>query len=420
MAKSGQNVNDIKNANRSLLLNLLYFGGAQSRKVLAQKSKLTPAAITGLMAELIADGAVVETDKISTEGRLGRSEQLIDINYTSLYVIGIRFEKESYEVSLFRLNSKMITQKSKSIPSRPLDKSTFGKLITHAVEEVIAEFAIDAAQIVGIGFTIRGIVDSENGVSIDSYGILENDFNITAEIKKTLPFPVAVENNVRSMLRSDSILRHAKPLQSTLFIKYGPGVGAALLVGQKNFIGSNCRAVELGHISAETSGERCICGKTGCLETVVSYEAIVKNVQKIFSAQQTPLLYDSCNGDVNNLSLEQILSAYEKDDIGVNPLMKSVIVRFSLAVTNSAVLFDPEIVLLASELFKTKKFANQLQNAISFFSGQHKTRYQMITDSRKLDKCGAACVAINDFLATGAKELRDKKYKIGTVQNEQQ
>ena len=96
MAKSGQNVNDIKNANRSLLLNLLYFGGAQSRKVLAQKSKLTPAAITGLMAELIADGAVVETDKISTEGRLGRSEQLIDINYPSLYVIGIRFEKESY------------------------------------------------------------------------------------------------------------------------------------------------------------------------------------------------------------------------------------------------------------------------------------------------------------------------------------
>jgi predicted NBD/HSP70 family sugar kinase len=257
-------------------------------------------------------------------------------------------------------------------------------------------------------------------VSLDSYGILEKKLDIAAELKKYYSFPVAVENNVRSMLRSDSILRHAKPLQSTLFIKYGPGVGAALLVGEKNFVGANCRAIELGHISVEDGDEQCICGKTGCLETVVSYQAIVKNTQKIFSEQQTPYLYDRCEGDINNLTLQQILQAYDKDDIGVNQLLQSVIDRFALAVANSAVLLDPEIVLLASELFKVKKFAEEMQNAISSFGGKHQPHYLIIADSRKLDKRGAACVAINDFLATGAKELRDKKCKIGVVLDEQQ
>lgn len=409
MDKSGQNVSDIKNANRSLLLNILYYDGAQSRKSLAQKSNLTPAAITGLMSELIAEGAVVETDKISTEGRLGRSEQLIDINYSSLYVIGIRFERDRFETTMVRINSKITAKIITELPFRPLDKNTFGKLVSTAVQEVMTESVVDAAQVVGMGITVRGIVDGKNGVSVDSYGILEKDLDIVAELARTFEFPIAVENNVRSMLRSDSILRHAKPLQSTLFIKFGPGVGAALLVGQKNFLGSNYRAVELGHINVEAGGDKCICGKSGCLETVVSYEAIIKNSQKIFSAEQTPVLYENCNGDIETLTLERILSAYEKDDIGVNRLMKSVIVRFAVAVANSATLLDPEIVLLASEIFNTKKFAEQLQNAISFFSGQNKPRYLMIADSSKLDKRGAACVAIHAFLASGAKELRAKK-----------
>ncbi|NLX93395.1 MAG: ROK family protein [Clostridiales bacterium] len=411
MAKSGQNVSDIKNANRSLLLNILYYDGAQSRKALAQKSNLTPAAITGLMAELIVEGAVVETDKVTTEGRLGRSEQLIDINYLSLYVIGIRFETESFETSLVRLDSKMTAKKITELPFCPLDRITFGKMVSATVQDIITESAVDVAQVVGVGVTVSGIVDSEHGASIDSYGILEKDLNIVSELMKTLTFPIAVENNVRSMLRSDSILRHAKPLQSTLFIRYGPGVGAALLVGQKNFIGSNYRAVELGHISVEAGGDKCVCGKRGCLETVVSYEAIVKNAKKIFSAEQAPVLFESCNGDINNLTLEQILSAYEKEDVGVNHLMKSVVVRFAMAVANSAVLLDPERVLLASGIFTIEKFAKQLQNAISFFSDQHKPRYLMIANSSKLDKRGAACVAIHAFLATGAKTLRDNKVK---------
>lgn len=410
MAKSGQNVNDIKNINRSLLLNVLYFDGAQSRKALAQKSKLTPAAITGLISEMIAQGAVVETDKLSTKGRLGRSEQLIDINYSSLYVIGIRFEAECFTINLVRLDSRVIAKQSIEIISFPLDKNTFTELVSSAIQDIIEETAIDSDQIIAIGVTVRGIVDSQNGVSIDSQGILDNGLEIV-EAMNSLPFPVTVENDIRSMLRSDSILRHAEPQQSSLFIKYGPFIDGALLVGQKNYLGSNYRAIDLGHTCVEAGGDKCICGKKGCLETIASYQAIIKNTKKIFSAQQTPVLFEGCSGDTKNLTLEKILSAYENDDSGVNRLMNRVIVRLAVAVVNCATLFDPATVLLVSVIFETEKFVKELQNAISFFSNGKKPNYLMITDSHKLEKHGAACVAIHSFLATGAKVLRDKSGK---------
>lgn len=412
MIKTGQNVNDIKNANRSLILNILYFDGARSRKALAQKSNLTPAAITGLMSEMIAQGVVVETDKISTEGRLGRSEQLIDINYPSLYVIGIHFETECFSINLVRLDSRIIAKQSIKIISHPLDKNTFVSVVSSAIQGIIAGAAIDSDRVIAVGVTVRGIVDSENGVSIDSQGILEKGLDIV-EAMNHLSFPVTVENDIRSMLCSDSILRHAKPQQSTLFIKYGSVIDGALLVGRKNYLGSNYRAIELGHVWVEATGDKCICGKKGCLEAIASFQAIKKNMKKIFSAQQTPLLFESCSGDVENLTLQKILSAYENDDNGVNLLMNRVIVRFAVAVVNCATLFDPETVLLASALFKTKKFTKELGNAISFFSSEQKPNYLMIADSHKLEKCGAASVAINNFLATGAKVLRDKNSKKG-------
>jgi len=407
MAKRGQNVNNVKQSNRSLLLNLLYFGSAQSRKSLAQKSGLTAAAITTLIYELLEDGAVVETEKIFVEGKLGRNEQLIDINYKALFVVGINFGIETFEVMLVRLDSKVLYSKEFEILST--DISNFGEDLADIIITIINEFTIAAESVVGIGITVRGIVDSKNGISINSYGVLANSLNIKDQLKDKLSFPVIVENNVRSMLRADIILRHAKVSQSTLLIKYGPGVGGALIVGEKSYLGSSCHALELGHVCIEAEGNKCICGKRGCLETIVSYDAIIRKAREIFSFEQTPVLFSLCKADNINLTIQTIFSAYEKDDKGIEDIFVEIIKYFGLSIANYTSLFDPEVVLLVSEVFKCKKFIDSLQKAIISFSGSHKPKYIIISDSHKLDKYGASSVAVNDFLATGAQILKDKR-----------
>src|SRR6187431_2062689 len=48
--------------NRSLVLQTLYRGGLQSRADLARETGLTRVTVSDLVAELIADGLVIETD----------------------------------------------------------------------------------------------------------------------------------------------------------------------------------------------------------------------------------------------------------------------------------------------------------------------------------------------------------------------
>ena len=66
--KTGLNMRSVKAENQSLILLLLQRYGALSRKEIAQKSSLTPAAVTIICNELIEKGKIKETGELSKNG----------------------------------------------------------------------------------------------------------------------------------------------------------------------------------------------------------------------------------------------------------------------------------------------------------------------------------------------------------------
>src|SRR3954470_17138019 len=74
--------------NRSLVLQTLYRGGLQSRADLARETGLTRVTVSDLVAELIADGLVVETDHKGA-ARPGKPAILLDMNRAGYRIIGI-------------------------------------------------------------------------------------------------------------------------------------------------------------------------------------------------------------------------------------------------------------------------------------------------------------------------------------------
>ena len=77
MSYQGDNLMSVKRSNRSAALSILHAKGAMSRKRLAENMHLTPAAITKIVGEMIADGLLVEGEMLSSNGA-GRREILID------------------------------------------------------------------------------------------------------------------------------------------------------------------------------------------------------------------------------------------------------------------------------------------------------------------------------------------------------
>ncbi len=74
----------MKQANQSLVLQLIQSHGPISRKDIATVSGLSPASVTGIMGELIAHGLVHEVG----EGRVGRRAVLLRLNPDAGVVVG--------------------------------------------------------------------------------------------------------------------------------------------------------------------------------------------------------------------------------------------------------------------------------------------------------------------------------------------
>lgn len=74
--EAGVNMSYVKVNNRALILNQLK-ESTKSRKDIADEIKLTPAAVTILVNELMQEGCIVESSHIDDSGNVGRKKYLL-------------------------------------------------------------------------------------------------------------------------------------------------------------------------------------------------------------------------------------------------------------------------------------------------------------------------------------------------------
>ena len=393
--KNGKSVSDIRYSNRALLLERLYTGGAASRKHLSELCGLTAASVTQLSSQLISEGVLEETGKMPPQGRTGRSEQLLDINRSGLYVVGVNVTEHGIELKLSDLKLQLI--KSAWLPMNA-DAFTSGELCA-AISSLIKGLE---SKTVGVGISIRGSVDPLRGVSLDSYGLLPKDFALAEPLGKHLRLPVSVDSSVRAMLTTHELSDPFFAEGVVLFIEYGPGIGGALLENGSHFLGARFNACNVGHICVQEGGAPCVCGRRGCLETILSFEAVESAAKSCFSEKETPLLYALCEGSLEKLTAAAVYESFSRGDEGVAKLLEKPLGAFSAAIAECEALFDPDLVILCSEFFEYHQLCGYLEKEISARVGNLKPYLRFITGRSELAAKSAAAVAIRAFIKSGA------------------
>ena len=103
MAK-GMNLKSVKSENRSMILYMLNTYGSLSRKEIAGKLSLTPAAVTKICNELIDEGFIKESGFIDSNGKSGRREVLLSLCLEDKLVLGVNAEKNGIQKIKFKYN----------------------------------------------------------------------------------------------------------------------------------------------------------------------------------------------------------------------------------------------------------------------------------------------------------------------------
>lgn len=339
MQKTGINMERVKKENRSLILNYINDNGPVSRIDIAEATGLTAASVTQITTALISEGILCESG-ISSEKKssAGRKKVLLAINADAAFVLSINIETETTTIAICNLLGEVlyvgtqrlfscITTGKKGSPKRFLKK-----ISDECVSLLLKLGKTKAKRIACTSIGIPGIVDNSLGIAVHAYGIWDEPVNLAEYFEDSLGYPVLVENNVDAFAIGEILFGHGRTQDSLLVIKWGPGVGSTIVIDKQVYKGRHGKTAELGHFIVERNGQKCTCGRSGCLETVVSQKALMSFM---------------------DFKPEKFGEAYEKANVTTKRKINSTIDLFARSIVNTCTIIAPNRIVLSGILFSS-------------------------------------------------------------------
>jgi glucokinase len=131
-----------------------------------------------------------------------------------------------------------------------------------------------------LGLSVPGAVDADGRRLVDLVDRLPSDGVDLAAAFASLGLPVSADNDAKAALAAELRWGGWQGLGNLVVLTIGTGIGSAARIGGSEPGGDRVLAGnQLGHVTLELAGKRCICGNYGCAETVASATAMVESAR---------------------------------------------------------------------------------------------------------------------------------------------
>jgi glucokinase len=145
--------------------------------------------------------------------------------------------------------------------------------------------------IAAIGVAIPGLVNRQTDRVIaprDLPATLVEDLH--GELTRATGLRVELENDANAAAYGEYKVGAGRGARNLFYMMIGNGIGGAIILDGKLWTGASGFAGEVGHITIDTEGIECVCGNTGCLETVASAPSIVRRARERLNRDSTSSL----------------------------------------------------------------------------------------------------------------------------------
>ena len=361
MSYEGDNMMGVKRTNRSAALRVLHERGSMSRKRLSESIKLTPAAITKIVGEMIAEGLLTEGSLLPGSG-VGRREVMVELNHRARAALGLFINLRQAVLSAVWLDGSVIFSEEIELPAKAPAEETVRRLCER-LTELAAENALPRESILGVGVAMRGVMSADGRRVRNSFGALDTvDYPLCERIEELTGYPCLLSNNVRALFAAQMFLSKDQNLSSQFFLRCEVGIGASFSVGEKIWLGSSGQCAEIGHIPVvRRGGKPCSCGKSGCLETIASPSAILQDARALLSPETTPVLWRIRESRVDGeLTLEDVFEAARSGDAQVAALIDRAVGALGSALKSVIYTLDPGKIVLYGRMFENPYYLSKL------------------------------------------------------------
>jgi glucokinase len=136
-----------------------------------------------------------------------------------------------------------------------------------AMAQAAAQAGVETDALAGVGVGSPGDVDPQRGTVTSARNLpgWEGEFALGAALEEALGTRAHLGNDVQVATDAEFALGAGRPYRSVLGVFWGTGVGGGIVLDGRAWTGRGV-AGEIGHVVVRIGGERCGCGRRGCME----------------------------------------------------------------------------------------------------------------------------------------------------------
>jgi len=338
----------MRGMNRAILLNAIKANEPISRVVLAHLTGLSPATVTAITSDLIAEDLVFEKETGDSSG--GRRPILLALNPRGGFVIGVKLMEDHAVGALTDLNAAVLHKDSIHFPDSTLD-SVIHALVS-LVNHLIRQGDINKKQLLGVGIGLAGVVDSSSGMLRQSPFFGWKDTPLRDLLQDHLRVPIYIDNDVNTLTLGEKWLGTGIPLDNFVVITVGRGIGMGMVINGQIVRGKSGGAGEFGHIVVDANGPLCDCGKHGCLEAFLSDHALLAKA------------CEEVGGDVRDI--DDLVSRASAGNDAANHVLSWAGEFLGRQIANVVNILDPKLIIISGEGVRMGEiFFSALRAAVS-------------------------------------------------------
>ncbi|MFG2496740.1 ROK family protein [Streptomyces sp. NPDC048441] len=294
---AGVNLLGLRGHNAALVLDLLRTAGEPgiSRLEIAERTGLTPQAVSKITARLRTEGLAADAGRRASTG--GKPRTLLRLVPDAGHAVGLHLDRDELTAVLADLTGRVVAERR-----APLDFGAGADVVADAAvgavrelvrgleqggperggpERGLADEPLAGVGLLGVGVALPGPLDHADGVlhrvtgfpAWDGYPLRDAFAERLGQLgqlgqhgqHEQLRLPVVVDKDTNAAALG---LALGGVAESFAYLHLGTGLGAGLVLGGGLYRGARTGAGEFGHQVIQLDGPPCGCGDRGCIEAL--------------------------------------------------------------------------------------------------------------------------------------------------------
>ncbi|MEU9630753.1 MULTISPECIES: ROK family transcriptional regulator [Streptomyces] len=274
---------------------------ADTQVGVASRTLLSQATVSSSVRELAMAGLVRDTraERPSRNGiSLTPSDHVgvgVHLGYERVVVVARTIDK-NFDDSVVRVSAEGVQSGWQAI----------SPMVEQMITEAIHATGRHREDVISLGIAVPRMIDPRTGAFASPvvYPWREDD-DPAGDLGALLGVTAVIDNDANLGALAEQTYGTHTHAETVVYVKVSGDVGAGIITHNTILRGRRGMAGEIGHLTVDPDGTVCHCGGRGCLETVISADALIAQVRAarprsgaVHPARLTEIVRDANAGDV--------------------------------------------------------------------------------------------------------------------------